>query len=65
METRIDESLLARLQQCKNLPAPPTITTKIIELRGQQNTDLDTLAPIVALDPALSAKILSMANSPL
>ena len=65
MDTRIDESLLACLQQCKDLPTPPAVATKIIELSGQQNTDLDTLAAIVALDPALSAKILSLANSSL
>ncbi|MDW3094068.1 MAG: HDOD domain-containing protein [Gammaproteobacteria bacterium] len=63
METNIDESLLALLKQCKDLPTPPAVATKIIELSNKQNTDLDTLATIVAMDPALSAKILSIANS--
>jgi HD-like signal output (HDOD) protein len=55
--------LLALLQQCKDLPTPPAVATKIIELGSQQSTDLDTLASIVTMDPALSAKILSIANS--
>lgn len=63
METPINEPLLALLGQCKDLPTPPAVATKIIELSNKQNTDLDTLADIVALDPALSAKILSIANS--
>ena len=63
MDTRIDASLLALLQQCKDLPTPPAVATKIIELSGQKSADLDTLASIVTMDPALSAKILSIANS--
>lgn len=63
MENHIDESLFALLKQCKDLPTPPAVATKIIELSNKQNTDLDTLASIVAMDPALSAKILSISNS--
>ena len=63
MENRIDGSLLALLMQCKDLPTPPAVASKIIELSNKQNSDLDTLASIVAMDPALSAKILSIANS--
>ncbi|MFK8028148.1 MAG: HDOD domain-containing protein [Gammaproteobacteria bacterium] len=63
MEATINQSLLALLGQCKDLPTPPAVATKIIELSNEQNTDLDTLADIVAMDPALSAKILSIANS--
>jgi HD-like signal output (HDOD) protein len=63
MDRNIDEPLLALLKQCKDLPTPPAVASKIIELSNKQNTDLDTLADIVAMDPALSAKILSIANS--
>ena len=59
----IDEELLVNLQQCSDLPTPPTVASKIIELSSQQNADMDTLASIVSMDPALSAKILSIANS--
>lgn len=64
METSvIDEKLLRRLQLCNDLPTPPTVASKIIELSSQSSSDLDTLAKIVTMDPALSAKILSIANS--
>ena len=65
MDTKINESLLTRLQQCKDLPTPPAVASKIIELSGKSNSDVDTLAEIVSVDPALSAKILSIANSSL
>lgn len=65
MEDMIDEALLARLKQCKDLPTPPAVAAKIIELSDKETSDVDTLASIVAMDPALSAKILSIANSSL
>jgi HD-like signal output (HDOD) protein len=63
MDAMINEPLLALLKQCKDLPTPPAVASKIIGLSNGKNTDLDTLAAIVAMDPALSAKILSIANS--
>ena len=65
MENHINDALLDKLQECKDLPTPPTVATKIIELSANDNSDLDTLASIVAMDPALCAKILSIANSSL
>ena len=56
----IEEKLLAQLQQCSDLPTPPTVASKIIELSGHKNADLDTLASIVAMDPALSAKLINV-----
>ena len=65
MPNQLNAQLLDRLESCQELPTPPAIATKIIELSTQANTDLDTLASIVSLDPALSAKILGIANSSL
>ena len=65
MENHLEEGLLEKLQQCKDLPTPPAVASKIIELSARENSDLDTLASIVSMDPALSAKILSIANSSL
>ncbi len=65
MDEHIDEGLLKKLQQCKDLPTPPTVAAKIIELSSKEHSDLDTLASIVSMDPALCAKVLSVANSSL
>lgn len=61
----IDNALLLQLQSCRDLPTPPAVAAKIIELSGARHSDIDTLASIVAVDPALSAKLLGIANSSL
>ena len=65
MAKSIDEAVLLQLQKCKDLPTPPAVAVKIIELSGTKNSDIDALASIVAMDPALSAKMLGIANSSL
>ena len=60
---QLDEALRTRLQNCVNLPSPPTVATRILELSNNTTSDLDTLARIVSFDPGLSAKILAIANS--
>ena len=65
MVTAVDPSLLERLECCTQLPSPPAIAEQIIELSGKSDTNVDTLAEVVSLDPALTAKILRAANSPM
>ncbi len=61
----IDDSLLARLENCTNLPSPPTVAIRIIELSNDLNVDIGKVADVISMDPALSAKILRIANSPI
>lgn len=61
----IDDSLLARLENCTNLPSPPTVAVRIIELSNDLNVDIGKVADVISMDPALSAKILRIANSPI
>ncbi len=60
-----NDKLLDRLKHCSNLPSPPGIAARIIELAETPTTDMSSVADVVSLDPALTAKILRMANSPL
>ena len=60
-----NDKLLNRLKYCTNLPSPPGVATRIIELAENPSTDMSSVADVVSLDPALTAKILRMANSPL
>ncbi len=60
-----NKELLSRLKQCTNLPTPPGIAAKIIELGQDPDVRMATLADAVSLDPALTAKIFRVANSPL
>ena len=62
---QLSDSLLLMLKACTDLPSPPAIATKIIELSACETSGLSDVADVVSIDPALSAKLLRMANSPL
>ncbi len=57
--------LITRLERCRSLPTPPGVAEQIISLSAQPNSDMAMLTDIVSRDPALTVKILRMANSPL
>lgn len=63
--TPLSDSLETLLRNCTNLPSPPAIANKIIELSSCETSGLGDVADVVGLDPALSAKLMRMANSPL
>ena len=46
-----------------NLPSPPAIAVRIIEAVQKEETSFDELAAIITADPALSSRILRVANS--
>jgi diguanylate cyclase (GGDEF)-like protein len=64
-DPRIDATLLARLERCTNLPSPPVIGMRVIELAQDPDVDIGKIADVVSMDPALAAKILRVANSPI
>lgn len=57
--------LEARLRRCVNLPSPAGIAAQIIELARDPQAGVGRVADVLTVDPALSAKILRIANSPL
>ncbi|QMU60425.1 MAG: HDOD domain-containing protein [Gammaproteobacteria bacterium] len=61
----MDNETFALLEKCDDLPSPPGVADQIIHLSSDANSDIDTLAEIVSFDPALTAKILRIANSSL
>lgn len=62
---QLDQGLLTRLIQCANLPSPVGIVMRILELGQDPNASLAEVSKVITLDPALSARLLRMANSPL
>ncbi len=46
-----------------DLPPVPAVATKVLELLGDQNSDNSRLAQIISGDPAVSARLLKVANS--
>lgn len=61
MKTRIRDAL----QYCPNLPSPPGIAIRILELGRDPNVDLTALARLLAKDPALASRVLRASNSAL
>jgi diguanylate cyclase (GGDEF)-like protein len=57
--------LEAKLKACPNLPSPPAVGIQIIQLAKEPEIDLDRIIHLLNGDPALSSKILRVANSPL
>lgn len=57
--------LEARLSLCHNLPTLPGVAIQLVELAQNPDAHIATAARIISYDPALSAKILRIANSPL
>lgn len=61
----MDEQIEWRLNRCRALPSPPTVAAHLIEIANDPEAELAQLADAIATDPALTAKILRVANSPL
>lgn len=57
--------LVTLLERCRDLPTPPGVAEQIISLSSNANSDVAVLTDIVSLDPALTVKMLRMANSPI
>ena len=49
--------------QAEHLPTLPTVAVEILRLSRDETASLEDLTAVLALDPALSAKILKLANS--
>ncbi|MCB1740070.1 MAG: GGDEF domain-containing protein [Gammaproteobacteria bacterium] len=60
----MDAKLLTRLKNCNSLPTLPAVAAQLIELGRDPNASMEDVARVVRMDPAISAKILRMANSP-
>lgn len=54
-----------RLSFCGNLPSLPAVAIRIIELANNPDVHLNDVARVIAMDPALVAKLFRAANSPL
>lgn len=53
------------LEFCHNLPSPPGIALKVLELARDPDVDLVSLSRLVAKDPALASRLLRASNSAL
>jgi len=61
----MNESLKTFVKDIKNLPTIPVVAYEILNLFNDDMLSLEKLVTIVERDPAISAKVLSLANSAL
>ena len=59
----MNEQLEHQLEGCKTLPTLPAIASEVVRLCNNEVSDVASLAALIAKDPAIATKILSMANS--
>ena len=59
----MNDALKKYVQKIRNLPTLPVIAEEILSLVGDELISVDKLEKVVENDPAISAKILSVANS--
>ncbi len=57
--------LQAQLRSLVNFPTPPGIATRLIALAREPHVEMEQVAEVMELDPALSVRILRVVNSPL
>ena len=61
----ITPELEKTLLSCSNLPSLPAIALQVLEASKNPNISLHEVAEIISADPAISVKLLKIANSPL
>ena len=58
-------TLLQRLESTGKLPTPPGVVLQLLDLTRREDVSARDIADTLALDPALAAKVLRFANSPM
>lgn len=61
----MSEQLFDRLRATGRLPTPPGVVLQLLELTRREDVSASEIADTLARDPALAAKILRFANSPM
>jgi diguanylate cyclase (GGDEF)-like protein len=57
--------LRTRIRSASNLPSPPAVAARLIEIADDPDLSMTMVVEVLRADPALSAKLLRLANSPL
>lgn len=63
-QSQTQQTLRQKVSQTKELPAMPSISQKLIELRDNPDADIQSLAYIISMDPGLTGRLIRYATSP-
>lgn len=64
-QSQLSSELEQELKACTSLPSLPSVAIKIIELSKDPDIGLGEVSAIISSDPAISAKLLKVVNSPM
>lgn len=56
---------LDQILQNANIPSPPTVAVRLLELVSQADVSVDDLAKTISADPKLAARLIDYCNSPI
>ncbi len=59
------QELFEKLRETQRLPSPPVVALRVMELAENESATMIEVADTVASDPAIAARLLKYANSPL
>ena len=62
-EGSVLERLPGAIAKAEKLPSPPTVALEVLRVSNDEDATIADLAAVLSRDPALSAKILKLANS--
>lgn len=61
----LDRVIARALRRAKDLPSPPAVVVRVIELTRDPNCRIEDLAAAIGQDPALATRLMRLANSSL
>ena len=64
-QIQIPDKIVQRLHTCTSIPTPPAMAMRVIALTQDPDIDLGRVADAVRADPAIVAKVMRVANSPM
>jgi|GEM_PF-213685 len=59
------DRFMNEISRCSSLPSPPVLASRIIDMAQDPSISVNDVAKIIGLDPAISAKLIRIANSAL
>lgn len=63
--TALASSVFSRIARTQRLPSPSATALKLVEMAEKPDVSVKQIADLIATDPAMSARILKYANSPM
>jgi diguanylate cyclase (GGDEF)-like protein len=64
LTSTLSKSLQIQLKGCRTLPSVPAVVLEVLEICQDEDVSIGQVAKVLIRDPALSGKILKVANSP-